>query len=75
LLKVRKWNYPFHLRFFNLRISAWDDFFSFSQINADSFLTDLRWFYSESSAWKLRCAAESEKWGNIITPILLEIHP
>jgi hypothetical protein len=22
LLKVRKWNYPFHLRFFNLRISA-----------------------------------------------------
>ncbi len=23
LLKVRKWNYPFHLRFFNLQISIW----------------------------------------------------
>jgi hypothetical protein len=66
-LEVRNGNYPSHLRFFNLRIAAWDESFSFSQINADFFLADLRKFYSESSAWILRCAAESEKWGNIIT--------
>jgi hypothetical protein len=71
LFVVRNGNYTPHLRFFNLRISAWNEFFSFSQINADSFLADLRRFYSESSAWILRCAAESEKWGNIITLALL----